>query len=78
MDEFFVAITIIVGMGTIYGMYHARLKARASHADELFQQMSERLEQVSERIERLAERMANIETIVLEKEKEKRFDSLVG
>jgi hypothetical protein len=64
-------LTIIVSIGILSEMYQARLKARADHADELFQQ-------ISERMARVEERMANIETIVLEKEKERRFDSLVG
>ena len=64
-------LTIIVTVGILSEMYQARLKARAGHADDLFQQ-------ISERMARVEERMANIETIVLEKEKEKRFDSLVS
>jgi predicted kinase len=64
-------LTIIVSIGILSEMYQARLKSRAGHADDLFQQ-------ISERMARVEERMANIETIVLEKEREKRFDSLVS
>ena len=69
--DFWTFLVIIVVMGIVSEMYQARLKARAGHADELFQQ-------ISERMARVEEGMANIETIVLEKEKEKRFDSLVS
>lgn len=63
------AIVLIVAIGTCGGLYRARLKANAKIADEEFNDFSRR-------ISGLEDRIANLETIVLEKEKSKQFSDL--
>lgn len=67
--SFWTAIVIIVAIVTVSEIYRARLKATAKKSEE-FQ------ESFTERIERLETRMANLETIVLDKEKAKRFSDI--
>jgi hypothetical protein len=63
------AVVLIVAIGTFGGLYRARLKANAKIADEEFVDLSQR-------VSRLEDRIANLETIVLEKEKSKQFSDL--
>jgi hypothetical protein len=64
-------IVLVVAIGTLSEIYRARLRANVEKAEGFF-------EKLSERIGRLEERMANLETIVLEKEKAKKFSNLEG
>jgi len=67
--SFWSAVVLIVAIVTIGEIYRVRfgtgLKA-----------FSKPIENINNRINRLEERMANLETIVLEKEKEYRFNGL--
>ena len=63
------AIVIIVAIGTFSEAYRARLKAGSKEFETY-------LEQLTQRMARIEERMANLETIVLEKEKERGFEGL--
>ena len=67
--SFWTAIVIIVAIGTLSEIYRARLKANAVKTEASYQKISQRM--VS-----LEERMANLETIVLEKEKISKFSDL--
>jgi len=67
--NFWTAAVIIVTITTFGTIYRTRLKAGA-------QQSNETSESLLQRIDRLEERMANLETIVLEKEKAKQFSDL--
>jgi hypothetical protein len=67
--SFWTAIVIIVAIGTLSEIYRSRLKANAVKTEESYQKLIQRM--VS-----LEERMANLETIVLEKEKIRKFSDL--
>lgn len=67
--SFWTAIVIIVAIGTISEVYRSRLKADASKSQEVF-------DNIAQRVARLEDRMANLETIVLEKEKAKKYSGL--
>jgi len=67
--SFWTAIVIIVAIGTLSEIYRSRLKANAVKTEESYQKLVQRM--VS-----LEERMANVETIVLEKEKSRKFSEL--
>ena len=67
--SFWTAAVIIVAITTFGTLYRARIKARAH-------QSGETSDSLLQRIESLEERMANLETIVLEKEKAKQFSDL--
>ena len=67
--SFWTAVVIIVAIGTISEVYRSRLKADASKSQEVF-------DNIAQRVARLEDRMANLETIVLEKEKAKKFSGL--
>ncbi len=67
--SFWTAIVIIVAIGSFAEVYRARLKTGAREVEKL-------LESLTERMARIEERMANLETIVLEKEKERKFEGL--
>ena len=67
--SFWTAVVIIVAIGTISEVYRSRLKADASKSQEVF-------DNITLRVARLEDRMANLETIVLEKEKAKKFSGL--
>ena len=67
--NFWTAAAIIVAITTFGTIYRARIKANAHKFDETS-------ESLLQRIDRLEERMANLETIVLEKEKAKQFSDL--
>ena len=63
------AVVCMVAIGTISEIYRAKLKASASESEKIFEKMAQR-------VGRLEERMANVETIVLEKEKAKKFSGI--
>ena len=67
--SFWTAIVIIVAIGTISEIYRARLKANAEKTEASFQKLIQRMAS-------LEERMANVETIVLEQEKSRKFSEL--
>ena len=63
------AIVIIVAIAAFSGIYRARFKSESKKTDEDF-------ENLSQRISRLEDRIANLETIVLEKERTRQFSDL--
>ncbi len=63
------AAVIIVAIVTFGGIYRSRTKAGTKKTAADF-------EDILRRIDRLEDRMANLETIVLEKEKAKQFSDL--
>jgi hypothetical protein len=63
------AVVLIVAIGTFAGLYRARLKVNSQKTDKDF-------EDLSRRVSRLEDRIANLETLVLEKEKSKQFSDL--
>ena len=67
--SFWTAAVIIVAITTFGAIYRARMKTDARKSNEIS-------ETLLQRIDRLEERMANLETIVLEKEKAKQFSDL--
>ena len=67
--SFWTAAVIIIAITTFGTIYRAHIKANARQSDE-------NTESLLQRLERLEERMANLETIVLEKEKAKQFSDL--
>ena len=67
--SFWTAIVIIVAIGTLSEIYRSRLKANAAKTEESYQKLVQRMAS-------LEERMANVETIVLEKEKSRKFSEL--
>ena len=67
--NFWTAAAIIVAIATFGGVYRSRMKADTKITDEDFRG-------VLGRLDRLEERMANLETLVLEKEKAKQFSDL--
>ena len=67
--SFWTAAVIIVAIVTFGGVYQSKMKARTKITDERFNEFLDRLD-------RLEERMANLETLVLEKEKAKQFSDL--
>jgi hypothetical protein len=62
-------VVLIVAIGTASEIYRARLRANVEKSEGFFQELARR-------IARLEERMANIETIVLEKERAQKFSDL--
>lgn len=67
--SFWTAAVIIVAITTFGTLYRTRIKTGA-------QKSNATSESLLQRIDRLEERMANLETIVLEKEKAKQFSDL--
>ena len=64
------AIVAIVVVATISEMYKARLKIRRHQTEGS-------LDEIMRRLDRLEERIANLETLVLEREKHRKFEDLV-
>ncbi|MBN2659081.1 MAG: hypothetical protein JXR86_18645 [Spirochaetales bacterium] len=62
-------IVLVVLIGAVSEMYRAKLKNNNKEADKLRDEMAERMS-------RLEERMANVETILFEKEKADRYNNL--
>ena len=67
--SFWTAAIIIVAIVTVGSVYQSRMKTLTKITDKSFNDLHGRLD-------RLEERMANLETIVLEKEKAKQFSDL--
>ena len=67
--NFWTAVVIMVALGVLSEMYRARLKKGAEKSGKLF-------EDVSDRMARIEERMADLETIVLEKERGRPYREL--
>ena len=67
--SFWTAAVIIVAIVTFGGIYSSRTKTGPKITNESFHDLLGRLD-------RLEERMANLETLVLEKEKAKQFSDL--
>ena len=63
------AVVLIVAIATFGGLYRARLKVNSQKTDKDF-------EDLSRRVSRLEDRIANLETLILEKEKSKQFSDL--
>jgi len=66
---FWTAVVLIVAIGTVSEMYSVRFKKSAKQSKSL-------IDELSVRLATMEERMANIETIVLEKEKDRDFAKL--
>jgi hypothetical protein len=62
-------IVLIVAIGTFSELYRHRISANVKETKKFF-------DDIVKRVARLEERMANLETIVLEKAKEKQFSDL--
>ena len=62
-------IVLIVAIGTFSEIYRHRISVNVKESQKFYDELAKRLA-------RLEERMANIETIVLEKAREKRFSDL--
>lgn len=67
--SFWTAAVIIVAITTFGTLYRSRAKAGAAKSNETSEALLQRLD-------RLEERMANLETVVLEKEKARQFSDL--
>ena len=67
--SFWTAIVIIVAIGTLSEVYRMRLKASAQKSEESIKNHDRRMA-------RLEERLANLETIILEKERAEKFSEL--
>ena len=67
--NFWTAVVIIVALGTFSGVYTARLRALSKRSNEDYDDFANRLAI-------LEDRMANLETIVLEKERAKEYEKL--
>ncbi len=67
--SFWTAIVIIVAIGTLSEVYRTRLRASANKSEESIKNHDQRMA-------RLEERLANLETIVLEKERAEKFSQL--
>lgn len=62
-------IVLIVAIGAVSEMYRARVKSSSKEAEKLF-------DEITERMTKIEERMANVETILFEKEKADRYKNL--
>lgn len=65
----FFFIAVITGMGIFAGIYKEKMRTRTNDVDDKYLDYDLRLEKLEQRI-------ANLETIVLEKERDKRFSAL--
>lgn len=63
------AVVLIVAIATFGGLYRARLRVNSKKTNKDF-------EDLSRRVSRLEDRIANLETLILEKEKSKQFSDL--
>ena len=71
--SFWTAIVIIVaiGVGSEMYKYRVRLSAKSPKNDRVFEQQARSIIQLEERV-------SNLETIILEQEKLRKFDNLAG
>ena len=67
--SFWTAVVLIVAIGAVSAVYSARIKVGSGKSEEL-------IDSLSERVDRIEERMANLETIILDKEKTGKFENL--
>ena len=67
--SFWTAVVIIVALGVASEMYRARLKASSQESEKHTKALEERMAQIEKR-------MANLETIVLKRENEEKWDAL--
>ena len=67
--SFWTAVVIIVAIGTFGGVLQTQFKTKSRKSESYFNDFDRR-------IMHLEDRMANIETIVLEKEKAKAYERL--
>jgi hypothetical protein len=67
--DFFTMIVLIAVIGSLSKIYRHRIAASADESKET-------IDYLKKHIERLENRMANVETIVIEEEIEKRFAEL--
>ena len=67
--SFWTAAVIIAAIVTLGGIYRSRMKVSTNKTVADF-------EALQRRVDRLEKRMANLETLVLEKEKAKQFSEL--
>ena len=67
--SFWTAVVLIVAIGAVSAVYRARIKVGSGKSEEL-------IDSLSERVDRIEERMANLETIILDKEKTGKFENL--
>lgn len=65
----FFFIAVITGMGIFAGIYKEKMRTKTNDVDDKYLDYDLRLEKLEQRI-------ANLETIVLEKERDKRFSAL--
>jgi hypothetical protein len=65
----FFFIAIITGMGIFAGIYKEKIRAKTNDRDDKYLDYDLRLDKLEQRI-------ANLETLVLEKERDKKFSSL--
>ncbi len=65
----FFFIAVITGMGMLAGIYKEKIRARANDSNDNYLDYDLRLVKLEKRI-------ANLETLVLEKERDRKFSSL--
>ncbi|MFC1839972.1 hypothetical protein ACFL1N_10355 [Thermodesulfobacteriota bacterium] len=65
----FFFIAVITGMGIFAGIYKEKIRTKTNDRDDKYLDYDLRLDKLEQRI-------ANIETLVLEKETDKKFSSL--
>lgn len=65
--DFWLAVVLIVIIGAVSEMYRAKLKSGAEKSRKMF-------EELQERMAKLEGRTANIESIILERENQQKFD----
>ena len=62
-------IVLIVAIGAVSEMYRARVKSGAKETVKLY-------EEIVARMAKIEERMANVETILFDREKAEKFDKI--
>ncbi len=62
-------IVLIVAIGAVSEMYRARVKSGSKETEKLYAEIIERMTKVEER-------MANVETILFEREKSEKYKNL--
>ena len=66
----FTFVTIVVAMGILSGMYKEKMRSRQTNDRD------DKYLDYDLRLNKLEQRIANLETLVLEKERDKKFSSL--
>jgi membrane protein implicated in regulation of membrane protease activity len=70
--DFWTAVVIIVALTTFGQIVTARRRAKSSDVEE-----EKRIEELMGRMVKMEDRLANLETLVLEREKRRPFDELL-